>query len=146
MLGGVLGDRCITRFGMSVGASRKLVNSVGFVLGAAALVGMPMAKAPDTGLMFATLTLFFHGIARGGFSVNHMDVAPRYAGVVMGMSNTCGTIAGIVGVSVTGMILDSFGGGENRSGWSAAFVLAAALDVGGALVFAAVARGERLFD
>ena len=61
-------------------------------------------------------------------------------------SNTCGTIAGIVGVSVTGMILDSFGGGENRSGWSAAFVLAAALDVGGALVFAAVARGERLFD
>ena len=146
VLGGVLGDRCITRFGMSVGASRKLVNSVGFVLGAAALVGMPMAKAPDTGLMFATLTLFFHGIARGGFSVNHMDVAPRYAGVVMGMSNTCGTIAGIVGVSVTGMILDSFGGGENRSGWSAAFVLAAALDVGGALVFAAVARGERLFD
>ena len=131
---------------MSVASSRKLVNSVGFALGAAALVGMPMADAPDSGLMFATLTLFFHGIARGGFSVNHMDVAPRYAGVVMGISNTCGTIAGIVGVSVTGMVLDAFGGGEHRSGWVAALVLCAALDVGGALVFAGVARGDRLFD
>lgn len=146
VLGGVLGDKCITRLGMSVASSRKLVNSVGFALGAAALVGMPMADAPDSGLMFATLTLFFHGIARGGFSVNHMDVAPRYAGVVMGISNTCGTIAGIVGVSVTGMVLDAFGGGEHRSGWVAALVLCAALDVGGALVFAGVARGDRLFD
>ena len=75
-----------------------------------------------------------------------MDVAPRYAGVVMGISNTCGTIAGIVGVSVTGMVLDAFGGGEHRSGWVAALVLCAALDVGGALVFAGVARGDRLFD
>ena len=27
---------------------------------------------------------------RGGFSVNHMDIAPKYAGVVMGISNTAG--------------------------------------------------------
>lgn len=30
------------------------------------------------------------GFSRGGFSVNHMDIAPKYAGMVMGISNTAG--------------------------------------------------------
>lgn len=37
-------------------------------------------------LPFAALCLS----CRGGFSVNHMDIAPKYAGVVMGISNTAG--------------------------------------------------------
>ena len=36
----------------------------------------------------------------GGFNVNHMDVAPRHAGTLMGITNTAGTIPGIVGVAV----------------------------------------------
>ena len=30
-----------------------------------------------------------------GFNVNHLDIAPRYASILMGMSNGVGTIAGI---------------------------------------------------
>ena len=45
----------------------------------------------------------------GGFNVNHMDVAPRHAGTLMGITNTAGTIPGIVGVAVTGLILEYTG-------------------------------------
>ena len=43
--------------------------------------------------------------AAGGFGVNHLDIAPRHAGVLMGLSNTAATIPGIVGVYVSGLIL-----------------------------------------
>ncbi len=51
---------------------------------------MPMASGTSQGVAATTLTLGCLGFARGGFSVNHMDIAPKYAGVVMGISNTAG--------------------------------------------------------
>lgn len=31
-----------------------------------------------------------------GFNVNHLDIAPRYASILMGMSNGFGTLAGMI--------------------------------------------------
>lgn len=36
--------------------------------------------------------LFFHS----GFNVNHLDIAPRYASILMGISNGVGTLSGMV--------------------------------------------------
>lgn len=36
------------------------------------------------------------GFAISGFNVNHLDIAPRYASILMGMSNGIGTIAGLL--------------------------------------------------
>ena len=55
---------------------------------------MPLAGSLTRGILFTTAALAFAGLARGGFSVNHMDIAPKYAGIVMGISNTAGTLAG----------------------------------------------------
>ena len=67
---------------------------VGFWGAGLALLAMPMAHSVTAGLTATSATLGLAGFARGGFSVNHMDIAPRHAGVVMGISNTAGTIAG----------------------------------------------------
>lgn len=56
----------------------------------AALMLMPAAGSVASGVLFTTLTLGTLGLSRGGFSVNHMDIAPKYAGIVMGISNTAG--------------------------------------------------------
>ncbi len=69
-------------------------RAAGFVGAAGALVLMPAAQGPKQGIAATTCTLTMAGLARGGFSVNHMDIAPRHAGVVMGVSNTAGTLAG----------------------------------------------------
>ena len=66
----------------------------GFLGAGLALLAMPMARTVAAGLLATGATLGLAGFARGGFSVNHMDIAPRHAGVVMGISNTAGTVAG----------------------------------------------------
>ena len=68
--------------------------SAGFWGAAAALLSMAAARGPRTGVAATTATLACAAWARGGFSVNHMDIAPGQAGLVMGVSNTAGTLAG----------------------------------------------------
>jgi hypothetical protein len=69
-------------------------SPAGFWGAGLALLAMPMARSVTAGLTATSATLGLAGFARGGFSVNHMDIAPRHAGVVMGISNTAGTVAG----------------------------------------------------
>jgi len=66
----------------------------GFWGTAAALLVMPLAGSAAGGVAAVSAALGAAGVARGGFSVNHMDIAPQYAGVFMGLSNTAGTLAG----------------------------------------------------
>lgn len=67
---------------------------VGFIGAAVALLFMPRAHNITSGVTATTSALALAGFARGGFSVNHMDIAPQYAGILMGISNTAGTLAG----------------------------------------------------
>lgn len=39
------------------------------------------------------------------YSVNHLDIAPQHASVLMGIANTFGTIPGIVSPTLTGYIV-----------------------------------------
>lgn len=66
----------------------------------------------------------------GGVSANHLDIAPRHAGVVFGVGNTAGTLAGLVAVPGLGYVLQQTGN------WSLAFGLAAAHNVVGAALWA----------
>ena len=75
-----------------------------------------------------------------GFGTNHLDVAPRYAGVLLGITNTAGTLPGIMGVFVTGYLV------EQSGSFDIAFTLASAIFVFGALVFLIFGKGEKLFD
>eukprot|EP00798_Chlamydomonas_sp_ICE-L_P007480 gene7480-625_t len=145
-VGGYMGDWLILRRKQPVGRARKTVNTLGFLSSAAALMLMPAASSVITGVLFTTLTLSALGFSRGGFSVNHMDIAPKYAGMVMGISNTAGTLAGVVGVAVTGYILDANGGADNLAGWWNAHATCAIICVCSMFVFNLFARGDRLFD
>lgn len=35
-------------------------------------------------------------LSLSGFNVNHLDIAPRYASILMGISNGVGTLSGMV--------------------------------------------------
>lgn len=43
-----------------------------------------------------TFGVAFSGFAISGYNVNHLDIAPRYASILMGLSNGIGTIAGLL--------------------------------------------------
>lgn len=43
-----------------------------------------------------TFGVAFSGFAISGFNVNHLDIAPRYASILMGISNGIGMMAGLI--------------------------------------------------
>ena len=128
--------------------ARKAVNSLGFALVFAALLAMPRAAAladpKSFGVAATCLVLAGAGFSRGGFAVNHMDIAPKYAGAVMALSNTAGTLAGVAAVSLTGFLLERVGDDAVR-GWKGATGVAAAVVAAAGALFVGFASGEKLF-
>ncbi len=44
------------------------------------------------------------GLQYGGYVCNHVDIAPRFAGTLYGVSNTVGAISGIIGPYVASLL------------------------------------------
>lgn len=55
-------------------------------------------------IAFLILGVGFSGLNAVGYAVNHLDIAPRYAGILMGVSNTFASIPGFLSPMLTGHI------------------------------------------
>ena len=69
----------------------------------------PTPVTTQTALL--TIALGLASFSLAGLYCNHADLSPRYACVLLGMTNTSGALPGIVGVAVTG------GWGVGGVGW-----------------------------
>jgi ACS family sodium-dependent inorganic phosphate cotransporter len=119
-ISGWLADLLILR-GHAVGTVRKSMQTAAFTLGAISLMIVPAIHSPLMAVALLTLAASSNGIGSAAFGVNHLDVAPTYAGILMGISNTFATIPGIIGVAATGMIVQA------TKSFSAVFYLIAAV-------------------
>ena len=54
-----------------------------------------------------SLALGTTALNMSSYNVNHLDIAPRYAGVLMGITNAVATIPGMVGPYVVGYLTDN---------------------------------------
>ena len=54
-------------------------------------------------VVLMTLTVAVQGVILAGSGANHLDIAPNYAGVLMGITNTVGTVPGFLGPEVVGL-------------------------------------------
>jgi ACS family sodium-dependent inorganic phosphate cotransporter len=136
---GYIADAMVKR-GLSLTAVRKIMQTIG-LLGSAMF--MLLARDVDTagmGMLVMCGALGAIAFTWSGFVPNHLDIAPRYADVLMGITNTAGTVPGIIGVALTGWLVDATGT------YSAAFALAAGINIFGAIVWLAFATGERVID
>ncbi|XP_059652894.1 probable anion transporter 5 [Cornus florida] len=149
-IGGVVADHLITRRILSVTNTRKFLNTVGFIVASFALMAIPHFRTPGGTVFCSSVALGFLALGRAGFAVNHMDVAPRYAGIVMGVSNTAGTLAGIIGVDLTGKILEAAKTANSDitspESWRPVFFTPGLLCIFSSFVFLLFATGERIFD
>ena len=76
-------------------------SSTAFSGGAAGLVVTGyLAYNQLTAVTGLTIAVGLSGFAMAGFNVNHIDIAPKFAGVLMGITNTAATIPGFVGPQV----------------------------------------------
>ncbi|XP_061339412.1 probable anion transporter 5 [Gastrolobium bilobum] len=149
-IGGVVADYLITRRMLSVTRTRKFLNTVGFLVASLALVVIPSFRTSGGAVFCSSVALGFLALGRAGFAVNHMDVAPRYAGIVMGVSNTAGTLAGIVGVDLTGKLLEAAKAANSDlsspESWRMVFFIPGLLCVFSSFVFLVFSTGERIFE
>ena len=55
-------------------------------------------------VVLLTLGVGLSGLSMAGYPINHIDIAPNFAGVLMGISNTAGTIPGILGPQIAKLL------------------------------------------
>ena len=136
---GNVADRLISG-GMDVGRVRKLMQTIGFGGIASALLIVGEVETAWMAIAIMSVGNALGAFVTGGFAVNHMDIAPRHAGTLMGITNTAGTIPGIIGVYVSGLILELTGS------WALVFQVAAGVTLVGLVVFLLFSSSRKLFD
>jgi ACS family sodium-dependent inorganic phosphate cotransporter len=136
---GWLADAMI-RGGRSVTFVRKTVQIGSLVSCASFFMLLQFASTPGVAMVLMCGAAGALACSLAGFAANSFDIAPRYADVIWGISNSVASLPGIIGVTVTGWLIDRTGS------FNAPFFLTAAVGFAGALVYLVYASGERQID
>ena len=84
------------------------------------------------------------GFAISGFNVNHLDIAPRYASILMGISNGVGTFSGMICPITTEQITKDHSTEELIfDEWGRVFLIASSIHFIGVIFYAIFASGEQ---
>eukprot|EP00963_Diacronema_lutheri_P002341 scaffold155_cov347-Pavlova_lutheri.AAC.20 len=143
---GPVADGLVAR-GHSITRVRKVAQCVAF-LGPCLALGVICALTTtvgtaSNGVAGAVVTLLSCAFAlgtwsRAGLYCNHQDLSPRYASILLGISNAVGAVPGLVGVSIAGLVYDKTHFWE----WSL-FYPTMIFQAVGAVLFVCFASGER---
>ncbi|XP_043269781.1 putative inorganic phosphate cotransporter isoform X2 [Venturia canescens] len=123
--------------------TRKIINSIGQFGPAIALVAASYTGC-DKWLTVALLTVGvgFNGGIYSGFKVNHLDISPRFAGILMSFTNCLANLAGLLAPITAGHIIV---GKPTQAKWRMVFMLSAAVYIGCSLFYIIFGSGERQF-
>ena len=125
---GVASDRAIAR-GVATIRVRRVATSGGLLAASACLLWLRAVDSPAVALALICVATAAIGVAASGFTSVPLDLSPRHAPVLIGLSNTVATIPGIAGVAITGWLVDV------THAYSAAFLVSAFASAAGAVFF-----------
>ncbi|XP_063486103.1 sialin isoform X11 [Symphalangus syndactylus] len=139
ILSGQAADNLRAKWNFSTLCVRRIFSLIGMIgpavfLVAAGFIGCDYSLA----VAFLTISTTLGGFCSSGFSINHLDIAPSYAGILLGITNTFATIPGMVGPVIAKSLTPDNTVGE----WQTVFYIAAAINVFGAIFFTLFAKGE----
>ncbi|MEJ1287028.1 hypothetical protein NN561_018043 [Cricetulus griseus] len=138
-IGGQIADFLRSRRIMSTTNVRKLMNCGGFGMEATLLLVVGYSHSKGVAISFLVLAVGFSGFAISGFNVNHLDIAPRYASILMGISNGVGTLSGMVCPIIVGAMTKH----KTREEWQYVFLIASLVHYGGVVFYGVFASGEK---
>jgi len=124
--------------GTSVTSLRKTYAAI-FFLGAALFSFLlTIVETFKQALFVMSLNIGVNAFSSCSISLNSQDLCPQHAGALHGLINSIGAVAGVLGVYVTGYILETTGH------WFSVFLLTSAVSFIGFLGFQILGSGERL--
>ncbi|KAG6800033.1 inorganic phosphate cotransporter isoform X1 [Apis mellifera caucasica] len=121
--------------------TRKIVNSIGQFGPAIAL-----AAASYTGCnSWLTVTILTIGVGLNGgiysgFKVNHLDISPRFAGILMSFTNCLANLAGLLAPITAGYIIV---GPPTHAKWRLVFMISAGVYIACATFYVIFGSGQR---
>lgn len=88
-------------------------------------------------ITFLTISSSLGGVSASGFNINHLDIAPSYAGILLGITNTFATIPGMVGPVIARSLTQH----NTIEEWQTVFYIAASINLFGSLFYTVFGRG-----
>uniref|UniRef100_A0A672H8P8 Solute carrier family 17 member 7 n=1 Tax=Salarias fasciatus TaxID=181472 RepID=A0A672H8P8_SALFA len=140
-IGGQIADYLRSNHIMTTTNVRKLMNCGGFGMEATLLLVVGFSHTKGIAITFLVLAVGFSGFAISGFNVNHLDIAPRYASILMGISNGVGTLSGMVCPLIVGAMTKH----KTREEWQGVFLIASLVHYGGVIFYGLFASGEKQY-
>ena len=137
MSSGFIARKLITS-NYSVTFVRKLCTALALYGGGLFLLLLDFAESFKQALFLMTLVLGIMAFTNVGPIQNSQDLAPKYAGALYGVMNSFGAFSGIIGVYVSGYLLEVVGK------WSAVFHLSSGACFIGCTAFLLFGSGERI--
>ena len=116
---------------------RKLLQTLGSGGAALILLTLPSVSTATSGVIVMCCAAGMLGLCQAAFPANGFDIAPRYADVIWGISNTFATIPGIIGVATTGWLVDRTGS------YNTPFIVTAGIGLTATVVYLIFGSGTR---
>lgn len=139
-VGGQLADILRAKKICSTTAARRIFELIAFfgTGGCLIITGFISCDDREYAVVCLALAVGFSGLVRAGHVVNHVDFAPKYAGIMFGITNTFATIPGMVAPIVAGALTPH----DTQEEWRNVFYVCAGFTVVGAVVFGVFVSGE----
>ncbi|XP_064594982.1 vesicular glutamate transporter 2-like [Liolophura sinensis] len=118
---------------------RKVYTCGAFLFQGVFIIAAGYVVSATAAVACITIAVGIGGFALSGFMVNHLDLAPQHASILMGLSNTVATIPGIVSPSLAGGIVRNNSSGE----WQIVFYIAAGIYVLGTTIYGIFGAGRQ---
>ncbi|CAA0819939.1 Probable anion transporter 6- chloroplastic [Striga hermonthica] len=95
--------------GVETTVVRKICQTIAFLSPATCMIlsSVDLGLSPWEVVSILTGGLALSSFALSGLYCTHQDMSPEYASVLLGITNTVGAVPGIIGVALTGYLLDS---------------------------------------
>lgn len=139
ILGGQVADFLLSRNLLSLLAVRKLFSFLGLLLPSLCAVALPFVTSSYvTTIVLLILIPGTSNLCDSGFIINTLDIAPRYASFLMGISRGFGLTAGIISSTTTGFLISQ----DSESGWRNVFFLSAAVNMFGLIFYLTFGQAE----
>ena len=134
---GFLADAAVAR-GVRTITVRKLMTAVSLLGSGFCLLLLQQAHSAHGALALLCIATALGGTGVAGCFAGPLDIAPRYAGVVIGFVNTIGTLPGVAGIAITGWLVD------RTNSYSTAFLVTAVLGLCGTIFYLLYASAEAI--
>ncbi|ESO11491.1 hypothetical protein HELRODRAFT_71683, partial [Helobdella robusta] len=136
----VIADKLQSSGVLSTVATRKIFNTIGLVGPAILLICLSFIDCTQTAVAVVLLVLAVSvsGFVFSGYLVNHMDIAPQYAGTLMGLTNGISACSGFLAPNVAAYVTKD----QSRESWQIVFSIAAVVYVVGAVLYCVLASAE----